>query len=119
MEAGRSRRRASALPLTQIAGHARVSEKRIDMRAFVEAFIRQELELRRVFHLHPMRHFALEIGGVGPQRLQHRFLVLAEQRLHEDGGVAPVRRHADRSEEERRVGKEWVSTCRSRWSPYH
>src|SRR3546814_15921799 len=25
---------------------------------------------------------------------------------------------AQRSEE-RRVGKEWVSTCRSRWSPYH
>src|SRR3546814_16473345 len=21
--------------------------------------------------------------------------------------------------EERRVGKEWVSTCKSRWSPYH
>src|SRR3546814_15798690 len=21
--------------------------------------------------------------------------------------------------EERRVGKEWVRTCRSRWSPYH
>src|SRR3546814_17024271 len=28
------------------------------------------------------------------------------------------RRHAIRSEE-RRVGKECVSTCRSRWSPYH
>src|SRR3546814_10445960 len=32
--------------------------------------------------------------------------------------------HADRSiadhrSEERRVGKECVSTCRSRWSPYH
>src|SRR3546814_15134572 len=26
--------------------------------------------------------------------------------------------HLDRSEE-RRVGKECVSTCRSRWSPYH
>src|SRR3546814_7885014 len=26
--------------------------------------------------------------------------------------------HQDRSEE-RRVGKECVSTCRSRWSPYH
>src|SRR3546814_14573858 len=26
--------------------------------------------------------------------------------------------HAGRSAE-RRVGKEWVSTCRSRWSPYH
>src|SRR3546814_13745375 len=27
-------------------------------------------------------------------------------------------REVERSEE-RRVGKEWVSTCRSRWSPYH
>src|SRR3546814_232325 len=26
---------------------------------------------------------------------------------------------ADRRSEERRVGKECVSTCRSRWSPYH
>src|SRR3546814_17435056 len=25
----------------------------------------------------------------------------------------------DRRSEERRVGKECVSTCRSRWSPYH
>src|SRR3546814_15618484 len=30
----------------------------------------------------------------------------------------PHRRRKDRSEE-RRVGKECVSTCRSRWSPYH
>src|SRR3546814_20202685 len=29
-----------------------------------------------------------------------------------------VRKHLGRSEE-RRVGKECVSTCRSRWSPYH
>src|SRR3546814_5984514 len=29
-----------------------------------------------------------------------------------------VARHRSRSEE-RRVGKECVSTCRSRWSPYH
>src|SRR3546814_3898603 len=29
-----------------------------------------------------------------------------------------LRRSRDRSEE-RRVGKECVSTCRSRWSPYH
>src|SRR3546814_16403212 len=28
-------------------------------------------------------------------------------------------RIADRRSEERRVGKECVSTCRSRWSPYH
>src|SRR3546814_6857597 len=31
---------------------------------------------------------------------------------------AGERRHPGRSEE-RRVGKECVSTCRSRWSPYH
>src|SRR3546814_5599469 len=30
------------------------------------------------------------------------------------GGRQRVRRSA-----ERRVGKEWVSPCRSRWSPYH
>src|SRR3546814_13697863 len=33
-------------------------------------------------------------------------------------GYAGVKAEADRSEE-RRVGKECVSTCRSRWSPYH
>src|SRR3546814_6116972 len=27
--------------------------------------------------------------------------------------------HVDQRSEERRVGKECVSTCRSRWSPYH
>src|SRR3546814_12520352 len=30
----------------------------------------------------------------------------------------PIHPYAERSEE-RRVGKECVSTCRSRWSPYH
>src|SRR3546814_12133688 len=37
-----------------------------------------------------------------------------EQMERGDGGVA----RADRSEE-RRVGQECVSTCRSRWSPIH
>src|SRR3546814_15067315 len=35
-----------------------------------------------------------------------------------DGNIAVARFLGDRSEE-RRVGKECVSTCRSRWSPYH
>src|SRR3546814_20205822 len=31
-----------------------------------------------------------------------------------------MRHHRARARSaERRVGKEWVSTCRSRWSPYH
>src|SRR3546814_1832471 len=39
-----------------------------------------------------------------------------------DGRAAAARyqgRRRDRRSEERRVGKECVSTCRSRWSPYH
>src|SRR3546814_14042024 len=36
----------------------------------------------------------------------------------ETGGCPHTAIREDRSEE-RRVGKEWVSTCRSRWSPYH
>src|SRR3546814_8177456 len=31
----------------------------------------------------------------------------------------PVNRKSWKRSEERRVGKECVSTCRSRWSPYH
>src|SRR3546814_12328562 len=39
-------------------------------------------------------------------------------------GISDPRRQVDCVEmyvrsDERRVGKEWVSTCRSRWSPYH
>src|SRR3546814_14408031 len=33
------------------------------------------------------------------------------------GGIASLHRHG--RSEERRVGKECVSTCRSRWSPYN
>src|SRR3546814_12308312 len=40
--------------------------------------------------------------------------------LHEPSlGLAPlIVRDLFRRSAERRVGKEWVSTCRSRWSPY-
>src|SRR3546814_15663339 len=49
--------------------------------------------------------------------------VLLLNRSERFGGGKPVigkllRIEPDRSEE-RRVGKECVSTCRSRWSPYH
>src|SRR3546814_6999365 len=46
-----------------------------------------------------------EVGRIGDRREVRRL-------------VEVVRRDEDRSEE-RRVGKEWVSTCRSRWSPDH
>src|SRR3546814_9432415 len=43
-------------------------------------------------------------------------------RYRGSGSVLPSPAPADRNlgrSEERRVGKECVSTCRSRWSPYH
>ena len=43
---------------------------------------------------HAARDFLLEEGGVGAQRLEHRFLIGAEQRLHEHRGEAQVGRHA-------------------------
>src|SRR3546814_7009361 len=36
-----------------------------------------------------------------------------------DRRMARHERRAEARSEERRVGKECVSTCRSRWSPYH
>src|SRR3546814_7695744 len=39
--------------------------------------------------------------------------------LRESGEAAVFRGRVHVRSEERRVGKECVSTCRSRWSPYH
>src|SRR3546814_14799178 len=48
------------------------------------------------------------------EALPPEFLSLLSQPATADEAAAIVRRS-----EERRVGKECVSTCRSRWSPYH
>src|SRR3546814_8273060 len=39
--------------------------------------------------------------------------------LHLGAAVLALDEVRDQRSEERRVGKECVSTCRSRWSPYH
>src|SRR3546814_12661797 len=39
--------------------------------------------------------------------------------IHASGGNDTVMGDQGNRSEERRVGKECVSTCRSRWSPYH
>src|SRR3546814_1943281 len=54
-------------------------------------------------------HLPLEIGGMRPT--QGRTLAV----MQVSGGSQSF----DRKSEERRVGKECVSTCSSRWSPYH
>src|SRR3546814_2257442 len=43
----------------------------------------------------------------------------ARSRRVKGGASLPMNEIASPRSEERRVGKECVSTCRSRWSPYH
>src|SRR3546814_4548572 len=59
----------------------------------------------------PAKVAALNRGKL-PKRIDHFGRI--DRRPGQDliGGLAP-------RSEERRVGKECVSTCRSRWSPYH
>src|SRR3546814_1024327 len=55
---------------------------------------------------------AQRVAGTERCRGGFRIMLLAQGRRTEAGGGAA-------RSEERRVGKECVSTCRSRWSPYH
>src|SRR3546814_16052063 len=68
----------------------------------------------------------LEDAGVLEQRLefrQHQRAIELHGLLGEHVAAAVADGHVagavGRRSEERRVGKECVSTCRSRWSPYH
>src|SRR3546814_13425739 len=61
------------------------------------------------------RHVAIIMDGNG-RWAKRRFLPrIAGHRK----GVEAVRRVVEARSEERRGGQEWVSTCRSRLSPYH
>src|SRR3546814_7899262 len=52
---------------------------------------------------------------LGKYRMMHN----TQNRLqYTRGEIDHIKSYVERSEE-RRVGKECVSTCRSRWSPYH
>src|SRR3546814_19411359 len=55
------------------------------------------------------RHVRPLVLVVDDDKFQHRLL----QQVFSDTNIDLAR------SEERRVGKECVSTCRSRWSPYH
>src|SRR3546814_10207673 len=59
-------------------------------------------------------------GGVQVLDLKHCFAVILVTRLSIGQPTLPSREMPTSfRSEERRVGKECVSTCRSRWSPYH
>src|SRR3546814_9714122 len=73
----------------------------------------------------PLNGFGDRYSGVAVVALDHPLVCAAIDDLVARGvhvvtlvSDAPNSRRAHRSEE-RRVGKECVSTCRSRWSPYH
>src|SRR3546814_19490713 len=51
-----------------------------------------------------------------PQQRERRQQRDREKNQYFAAGIADI---ADHRSEERRVGKEWVSTGRSRWSPYN
>src|SRR3546814_6399548 len=51
--------------------------------------------------------------------LADQIRALTAHRTHSTPGVYGHQRRDRHSSEERRVGKECVSTCRSRWSPYN
>src|SRR3546814_13521927 len=71
----------------------------------------REPELR----IAPGKHILLQPERGHIQAMDH---VLARHR--KPHGIAYRHmQHIDFRSEERRVGKECVSTCRSRWSPYH
>src|SRR3546814_9092564 len=60
------------------------------------------------------------IGGLGSRRQHFRYVRIEGQRdERQDHRNVQHDRTAEGRSEERRVGKECVSTCRSRWSPYH
>src|SRR3546814_11112429 len=78
-------------------------------------------DLRAVDPLEP-EHVAVAAAKMG---LTHIVITSVDRDDLPDGGarqfvrvIEALRRETPRSEE-RRGGKECVSTCRSRWSPYH
>src|SRR3546814_9784295 len=57
-----------------------------------------------------------QIGGILVNKCQQTASLTVRERT---GGQILADLRAAGGSEERRVGKECVSTCRSRWSPYH
>src|SRR3546814_14549672 len=58
-------------------------------------------------------------GSCSGKSLNTRWSELVVTHEHIAYGVDETQHDGQRRSEERRVGKECVSTCRSRWSPYH
>src|SRR3546814_17974807 len=72
------------------------------------------IELENLACAHPAVAQAAVIGVAHPKWDERPLLIIVAK-----PGVTPTREELLARSEERRVGKECVSKCRSRWSPYH
>src|SRR3546814_19199219 len=63
--------------------------------------------------------FGLAAGEALPDRVFAEVGSRALAQVRRAAGPAICCRIVGQRSEERRVGKEWVSPCRSRWGPYH
>src|SRR3712207_3262620 len=86
-----ARRDSLLLVSAEVPRHFRRAEDAVDMTAFVEALVGQELEVRRIFGVHAAGHLALEVADVPLQRRKDLRLVAAEERLHEHGCMPEIR----------------------------
>src|SRR3546814_11330515 len=69
-------------------------------------------------HYHAAMMRTLPIGRPQPLHLEMH-AVARDALLAVEDRLRSGRTYGEARSEERRVGKECVSTCRSRWSPYH
>src|SRR3546814_979435 len=67
---------------------------------------------------HHQPSVACRVAGLNPDR-PGKSVASKEGGAQMAAALAAFAKLFDRRSEERRVGKECVSTCRSRWSPYH
>src|SRR3546814_16369282 len=97
---------------------------------------RIDLLIQNLGMMQPAQHIDAELAAAARQHWNHCVLPdrkpfeqlidliafahaqLADRRDADTGDFLTTEKHLPRSEE-RRVGKACVSTCRSRWSPYH
>src|SRR3546814_20695348 len=66
----------------------------------------------------PRNPSKMTLADLAAYQAKERPAICATYRVYKVCGLAPPSSGAPRSEE-RRVGKECVSTCRSRWAPSH
>src|SRR3546814_20562872 len=91
-----------------------------------EAAVAQQLLVETARRDAQVGAFEIGFGKAGEARKLtadlRAFLALQFLALEQRGGVGadrPLPRFIGKRSEERRVGKECVSTCRYRWAPYH